>query len=130
MVYGLIWANLTARMDGGNCWLLDIGAGCCSCGPHTDGALARFVMPLVRLEIQSGDEAATRCKRSATGVRTSARARAEQTSVHNHSAGIIVLTLISVQPSPSSPFILHNIHRHMRSHAHTHRRACRMPVSF
>lgn len=34
--------------------------------------------------------------------------------------GIIVLTLIGVQPSPSSPFILQNTHRHMRSHARTH----------
>lgn len=130
MVYGLIWVNLTARMDGGNCWLLDIGAGCCSCEGHTDGALACSAMPLVKLEIQSGDEEATRCKRSAAGVRTSARARAEQMSVHDHSSGIIVLTLISVQPSPSSPFILQNTHRHMHSHAHTHRQTCRMPVSF
>lgn len=115
-------------MDG--CWLLNISAGCCSCRGHTDGALARSVMPLVRLEIQSGDEAATRCKRSAAGVGTSARAKAEQMSVHNHSAGIIVLTLISVQPSPSSPFILQNTHRHMHSHAHTHRQTCRMAASF
>lgn len=116
MVYGLIWANLTARVDGGNCWLLHIGAGCCSCGGHADGALARSVMPLVRLEIQSGDEAATHCKRSAAGVGTSARARAEQMSVHHHSAGIIVLTLISVQPSPSGPF---RFAKHTQTHALT-----------
>lgn len=128
MVYSLIWANLTARMDG--CWLLDMSAGCCSCRGHTDGALAHSVMPLVRLEIQSGDEAATRRKRSAAGVRTSARARAEQMSVHNHSTGIIILTLISVQPSPSCPFILQNTHRHMHSHTHTHRQTYRMAVSF
>lgn len=37
-------------------------------------------------------------------------------SAHNHSAGIIVLTLISVQPSPSSPFILQ---KHTQTHALT-----------
>lgn len=96
------------------------------------GGRACYSKPLVSVVFQCGMRQPTFCRWSATGVTCvtlcymcdGLHFYVFVWSLNNLCAGIMGLTLISVQLSPSNPQILEN------THTHTIKKTCRMPVRF